>query len=101
MALQEVTVRPPITIPDTETQKLEKLGKHVDRAVRALKMGQSARISCNKFTMDEVRNYLWGYAVHKKKWFTAQEDSVSNALIATRTEKPVVEKDEFEEEEAE
>lgn len=77
---------------------LEDLANHVHGTLRLLRMGDKGKISCGEFTMDEVRNYTFAYAVHKKKWFNMVPDSVSNSLIVERAEKPVRKPKEKEEE---
>ena len=85
----------------TENKRLNALAKHAYNVLRKLKMGDHGAISCSaQYPMDEVRGYIYGYAFHKKKWFEVKTDSVANALIVTRAERPKPVK-QFDEEEVE
>ena len=85
----------------TEKERLTSLAQHTIDVLRKLKMGQQGTISCSReFPMDDVRGYIYGYAFHKKKWFEVKTDSVANALIVTRAERPKPVK-QFDEEEVE
>jgi len=84
---------------DPEKQKLLDLALHVHRALRMLKMGESATISCGtKFPHEEVSQYVVAYAFHKKKWFSTKFDPTSEIIYATRSPPPPWEKEEIEEE---
>lgn len=72
-----------------DRKHLEGLGTLVHGALRMVKMGESAKISCSeKYPLPEVRAYVYAYAKHKKKWFKMKKDSVSNTLIAERVPIP-------------
>jgi len=73
-----------------EKKHLEALYQHVHQRVRALKMGEAGSIPCNReFPADEVRQYLFGYATHKDKWFKPTLDRVSNVIHVVRVPVPV------------
>jgi hypothetical protein len=70
-------------------EHLDALYRHVHPRVRALTMGDASMIQCTReFPVDEVRQYLFGYASFKKKWFSATHDPVSNVLHVVRIEVP-------------
>jgi len=72
-----------------EKKHLEALSMHVHLAVRKLKIGDAGIIVCNReFPLDEVREYLFGYASHKRKWFKPKHDPVTNVLHVVRVEVP-------------
>jgi hypothetical protein len=50
-------------------QKLETLGKRVHDALRLLRIGDKGIVSCDQYTEEEVINYIYAYAIHKRKWF--------------------------------
>jgi hypothetical protein len=73
-----------------EKKHLEALNELVHLRVKTLKMGDAGTIPCTReFPVDEVRQYLFAYATHKKtKWFTAKHDPVSNVLHVVRVPLP-------------
>jgi len=83
---------------DPEKQRLLDLGMHVHKALRMLKMGESATITCDKFTDEEISQYIVAYAFHKKKWFSAKFDPTNLSFAATRAPPPPWPKEEIDEE---
>jgi hypothetical protein len=82
-------VKQPPGLTQSEKDRLTGLAQHAHDALRMLRMGEQATISCSRqYPMDEVRGYIYGYAFHKKKWFDIKTNKVANALVVTRTEKP-------------
>jgi hypothetical protein len=83
----------------TESQQLQSLANHVHNALRMVKMGETATISCGKqFQMEQVWWYVVAYGIHKGKWFKMRRDQVSGTIIAERSEPPKIEKQEKQEE---
>ena len=61
----------------------------VHDVLKRLKIGDTGSITCTKeFPPEEVRLYVTAYAFHKKKWFAAQYDKVSNTVRCSRGEMP-------------
>lgn len=70
-------------------EQLTAIGHHVHQAVRMLKLGETATISCSSnYPTTEVRQYLMAYSFHKRKWFEVKHDATSNVLYATRVMMP-------------
>lgn len=85
---------------DPEKKHLQDLSKFIHDAVRMLKMGETASISCSKYPAEDVRNYLMAYSFHKKKWFETKYDKTSKLLTAKRAPPPPWEREEEAPEEA-
>jgi hypothetical protein len=65
--------------------KLQALHDHVHNAVRGLKMGETGEIECTReFPVDDIQNYLRGYALHKGKWFDTTTDLTSRRIFVKR-----------------
>ena len=71
-----------------EKQRLTQIALRVHGALRMLKMGQTGVISLSPFKYEEVKNYIWAYAMHKRKWFTTRHDPNANVIIAQRAAPP-------------
>jgi hypothetical protein len=69
-------------------QKLEALGNRVHDALRLLRLGDKNVIACKEDTSEEIINYIYAYAIHKRKWFIIRYDKVSNVLHVERAEEP-------------
>jgi hypothetical protein len=71
-----------------ETKELVAISALVHGALRKLKMGEKAYISCDKHPVGDVANYLRAYAFHKEKWFDTTYDATSKVLTAVRSAPP-------------
>jgi len=72
---------------EPEKKRLVGIALRVHNALRMLKLGESATIACDKdYPVDEVRNYVWAYAMHKGKWFDCKYDPTGKTLSALRVE---------------
>jgi len=73
----------------SDLEKLQALSKYVHDALRTLKIGDSATISCTKeFPAGEIKPYLIAYAFHKRKWFETKHDVVANVIYTKRVSVP-------------
>jgi len=68
---------------------LDDLSKVVHEALKRLRIGDSATISCTKdFKGEEIMLYARAYAYHKMKWFETTFDKTANVVRAKRAEVP-------------
>ena len=73
---------------EPEKKNLLALNQIVHEALRKLKMGEAGTIPVGDRTPDDVRNYVWAYAMHKGKWFDCKYDATSKVFTAVRAEPP-------------
>ena len=73
---------------EPEKKRLLAVASLVHNALRKLKMEDRATIPLKDFTFEEVRNYVWAYAMHKKKWFHLRHDKTANVIHAERGPPP-------------
>lgn len=73
---------------EPEKKKLITLGKTVHEALRGLKIGDTGTIPIGDMTADDVKNYVWAYAMHKTKWFDLKYDKTGKVFTAVRKEPP-------------
>ena len=73
---------------EPEKQKLIALNQVVHEVLRTLKMGDTGTIPVADFSPEEVKNYVWAYAMHKGKWFDCKYDKTSKAFTVVRKEPP-------------
>jgi len=69
-------------------EKLNELAIFFHDKVRMLKISQSVMIPLNKFSAEDIGQYMWGYAMFKKKWFESKHDKIANVLTVERVEVP-------------
>ena len=68
---------------------LDNLSKHVHEALKRLKMGDAGTIAITKeFPLDDVRQYVGAYAMHKDKWFEMEYDKTTKTLNVIRVALP-------------
>ena len=69
-------------------EKLTDLAIFFHDKVRMLKVGGTVTIPLTKFSAEDIRQYMWGYAMFKKKWFEARHDKTANVLRVERVDVP-------------
>jgi len=76
-------------VVDQDRDRLKGVSRRVHSALRKLKMGESATIAYDKeYPLEDVRNYLIAYALHKGKWFKTRTDETTHIIYATRAAPP-------------
>lgn len=65
-------------------RRLTDLSQLVHNSLRKLKLEDTATIPMKDFAYEEVRNYVWAYGLHKKKWFHLRHDKTANVVHAER-----------------
>ena len=73
---------------EPEKKKLVALGKTVHEALRLLKIGDTGTIKVGDLPPEEVKNYVWAYAMHKGKWFDCKYDATAKVFTAVRKDPP-------------
>ena len=67
-----------------EKQRLTQLALHVHNTVRMLKVGDTTVLPVGTFNSQEVKMYLWAYALHKGKWFELEYDATAKVFHVKR-----------------
>ena len=81
-----------MTIADKK--ELTTLALEVHEKLRMMKVGDTTVMPLGKRAEEDVRMYVWAYAMHKNKWFETTHNPTANTIHIERVETPSFEGDE-------
>lgn len=67
-----------------DKKKLTALALTIHDKLRTLKMGGTSVIPLGEHSEEDVRMYIWAYALHKNKWFGTKYDATTKVIYVER-----------------